>query len=405
MKNTCHYTAPLGWMNDPNGLIFYNGTYHVFYQYYPDDIKWGPMHWGHAVTTDLMHWEDLPIALSPDEKGYIFSGSGVVIEDDFYLFYTAHDPESGEECQCLAVSKKDSDHRTFAKIKYDILNKKCRDFRDPKVFANPVKGGYAMAVGTEDSVEFYVSDDLLDWNLSGSFRPKDGIDFPGWKPVVFECPDCIQIGQDWVLVSSVVFENEKGDTIHRALCFIGTFDGDSFTGTFGGWMDHGPDYYAPTSFYGSGEHAMMAWAENWDIVYEIPALVRRGRMTMLRTPRVEQTENGKRLAFSPVLPENRGHMIDGFQVNRFEMNVGESAYLYTADDIGLLVTLEEDRIIVDRSECPITGFSPKLRKAESRIFTAKRERKGTCELIVTEEDGLFEIYGDGGLSVFTIRTR
>jgi len=239
------------WMNDPNGLVYYEGEYHLFYQYNPESNVWGPMHWGHAVSSDLIHWEELPIALYPDEHGTIFSGSAVVDTHDTSKFF---DGRSGivaifthnEYCnqkQSIAYSRDNG--RTW--IKYDhnpiIHNPGIRDFRDPKVFWHEETGKWVMLVACGDRVSFFSSLDLKKWNYISEF----GVD-EGSHGGVWECPDIFKLSVDedkenqkWVLkvdITDGAFAGGSGGQY-----FIGEFDGIRFTNdNLGGeplWVDMG----------------------------------------------------------------------------------------------------------------------------------------------------------------------
>lgn len=202
-----HFSAPRGWHNDPNGLVYYHGEYHLFYQHYPHDIHWGPMHWGHAVSRDMIHWENLPIALEPDELGTIFSGTAVVDENDTTGFFgggsgivtifTYHSDE--RECQGIAYSLDDG--RTWIKYAGNPVlcgedSKAYRDFRDPKVFWHAPSGKWIMFVGG-GMYRIYSSPDLKNWTFESS---------PGvWEefPDVFELPVDGQMDQSkWVLCTA-----------------------------------------------------------------------------------------------------------------------------------------------------------------------------------------------------------
>ena len=175
-----HFTAPKGWLNDPNGLVYYKGEYHLFYQYYPDDIMWGPMHWGHAVSRDLIHWDNLPIALFPDGNGTVFSGccivdarndSGLFPEGEgLVAFYTGHVDRPGQlpiEHQCIAFSRDCG--RTWEKYEGNPIleapdTPDAYDFRDPKVFWHEESGKWIMFLGG-GFYRVYSSEDLLHWKL------------------------------------------------------------------------------------------------------------------------------------------------------------------------------------------------------------------------------------------------
>ncbi|MBR4759826.1 MAG: glycoside hydrolase family 32 protein, partial [Lachnospiraceae bacterium] len=179
LRPEVHFTPKYGWINDPNGLVFYKGQYHIFFQHNPHGLVWDSMHWGHAVSEDLMHWKELPIALYPDEMGDIFSGScfydagnisglGSMENPPLLAFYTAHHPVTKREQQCLAYSL---DGLCFEKYEGNPIIKGFdhTPARDPHVFANPTKGGFSMCITREDRILFYHSADLLFWEQTGEF--------------------------------------------------------------------------------------------------------------------------------------------------------------------------------------------------------------------------------------------
>ncbi|MDQ3016904.1 MAG: glycoside hydrolase family 32 protein, partial [Bacteroidota bacterium] len=196
-----HFSPPAHWMNDPNGMVFYKDEYHLFYQYYPDSTVWGPMHWGHAISKDMVHWEHLPIALYPDSLGYIFSGSAVVdwkntsglgteANPPMVAIYTYHDAvmaEKGDstyQSQGLAYSTDAG--RTW--IKYDqnpiLKNPGIKDFRDPKVLWFEAGKKWIMSLAVLDHVRFYSSSNLISWKLESEFGKTAGSHAGVW-----ECPD------------------------------------------------------------------------------------------------------------------------------------------------------------------------------------------------------------------------
>lgn len=288
-----HFTPKYGWMNDPNGLIFYKGRYHVFYQHNPHGLNWDSMHWGHAVSDDLVHFEHLPIALYPDETGDIFSGScfkdhqnvsklGTDDNPPLLAFYTSHDPKSGREQQCVAVSL---DGVNFSKYPLNpvIPANGPAPARDPQVFANPVRGGYSLILTTEKEVEFYHSDNLLSWEKTGAFRLPSHA-FQG----MIECP-CLfwtvpegETKSKCVLMMSMdIPESEyskfpKEAAVHSRLMqyFTGDFDGNTFVPDNPVnrplLVDYGPDFYAGSIFSNLNETVMMAWLGNSEESMRIP---------------------------------------------------------------------------------------------------------------------------------------
>ena len=187
-----HFTPPAKWMNDPNGMVYFKGEYHLFYQHYPDSSVWGPMHWGHAVSKDLVHWQQLPIALYPHSLGCIFSGSVVVDEKNTSGFgkkgsesplvaiFTYHnfDGEKAKtnDFQSQGIAYSLDKGRTWTKYAQNPVLKSpnIRDFRDPKVFWHAASQRWVMTLAVADRIRFYVSKNLKDWTLGSEFGAVEG---------------------------------------------------------------------------------------------------------------------------------------------------------------------------------------------------------------------------------------
>ncbi len=240
-----HFSPEKMWMNDPNGLVFYEGEYHLFYQYYPDSTVWGPMHWGHAVSTDLVHWKHLPIALYPDSLGYIFSGSAVVDWNNTSGFgkdgkppliaiFTYHNPEGDKagriDFQYQAIAYSNDKGRTWTKYEGNpvVPNPGLRDFRDPKVIWHEESQSWIMAVAAWDHLELYGSPDLKQWTKLSEFGKEWGTHAGVW-----ECPDLFPLPLDgtdeqyWVLIQNINPGAYQGGSGTQYL--IGQFDGTQFT--------------------------------------------------------------------------------------------------------------------------------------------------------------------------------
>ena len=204
-----HFSPPENWMNDPNGMVFHKGVYHLFYQYYPDSTVWGPMHWGHATTTDLVHWENHPIALYPDSLGYIFSGSAVVDEKNSSGFgkegqiplvaiFTHHNPKAEKESpmtvenQSIAFSLDDGNTWTKYEGNPVLKNPGIRDFRDPKVFWHEAGKKWIMTLAASDQIIFYSSPNLKTWTKESEFGKEFGAHGGVW-----ECPDLFPLAIQW----------------------------------------------------------------------------------------------------------------------------------------------------------------------------------------------------------------
>ncbi|SFU12077.1 fructan beta-fructosidase [Algoriphagus locisalis] len=301
-----HFTPETGWMNDPNGLVYLDGEYHLFYQHYPDSTVWGPMHWGHAVSTDLVNWESLPIALYPDSLGYIFSGSAVFDAENssglgtdenppLVAIFTYHDAElantDSETFQSQAIAFSLDKGRTWEKYEANpvLPNPGIRDFRDPKVsqITNPDGSkSWLMTLAVLDQINFYSSPDLKNWSLIGVFGKNIGAHGGVW-----ECPDLLPFktpsGEDkWVLLVSI---NPGGPQNGSATqYFIGDFENGQFTpdDTMIRWLDYGPDNYAGVTYSNlpaeQNRTLFIGWMSNWLYANEVPTVAWRSAMTVPR---------------------------------------------------------------------------------------------------------------------------
>ena len=298
-----HFTPPQGWCNDPNGLVFDGVYYHMFYQYHPHSLNWGPMHWGHARSRDLYTWEHLPIALYPDECGAAYSGSAVMDGDKMVLVYTCHGHD-GTETQAIAYST-DAEHTVFEKFEGNpvIPNPGRVDFRDPKVFRKD-ENGWHMVVAAGDRVLLYVSPDLVHWEQTGAFGAPE-------YPVAgcWECPDLFTVKADdgtekWALVVSLNLDAKIGGG--KTMYFIGDFDGKTFRADslVPVPIDNGMFFYAGVTFWGApkDQRIMIAWMSNWGYSHAPEALGWRGQMSIPRALSLIQNEKGYRIASSPVAP-------------------------------------------------------------------------------------------------------
>ena len=294
-----HYHPKTGWMNDPNGLNFNGKEYNMFYQYYPSDTVWGPMHWGHAVSKDLIKWEEKDIALYPDHLGMNFSGSAVIDKDNtsgFFskntpidkrevLIYTSHYEKNGkrEEMQSVAYLLDNGNYKRYENNPVIAGNNR-KDFRDPKVFYYEKDKKWVMIVSAAQKAELYESKNLKDWKLLSEFN----YDF-GFKHT-WECPDLIQVDGKWILVGSIINEDERIKSV--VAYFVGEFDGKKFVPDKKGYelVDYGKDYYAPQSISGAAKPTSIAWLNNWVYATKIPAKEFRSIMGI---PRVMNFRNGK----------------------------------------------------------------------------------------------------------------
>jgi fructan beta-fructosidase len=303
-----HFSPPANWANDPNGLVYYQGEYHLFYQYHPNSTDWGPMHWGHAVSRDLINWEHLPIALYPDDNGMIFSGSAVIdwqntagFGKEAMVAIFTHD-KGGEQSQSLAYSNDLG--RTWVKFSGNPVispPENIRDFRDPKVFWN--FDNWVMCLAAGKAILFYTSPDLKVWSLSGSFGNGFGATNGIWEtPDLFQLP----VGDStcWVLTVGVGDGAPAGGP--GTQYFIGQFDGGAFISqnpketTL--WADFGTDYYAAQSWSDepAGRRIMIGWQNNWRYASAIPTSTWRSAFSLPRELSLATTPPGIRLIQQPI---------------------------------------------------------------------------------------------------------
>lgn len=301
-----HFTPEAKWMNDPNGLVYINGKYHLFYQYYPNGTIWGAMHWGHAESTDLLHWKHLPIALYPDNLGMIFSGSAVIDNDNTAGFgknamiavFTYHNDEiwkagkKNTESQALAYSLDEG--KTWVKYKGNpVLNNSGeQDFRDPKVFWNESSSKWIMVLAAGDRIKVFSSPNIKDWTFESDFKPDDLPDLGVW-----ECPDLFPMkvkgsGEvKWIMIINHGDKAANGGSGTRY--FVGGFDGKIFTENQKSiWLDNGTDYYAAVTFSNvpGNKNIILGWMSNWQYAPKVPTETWRSAMTLPRE--LELNKNG-----------------------------------------------------------------------------------------------------------------
>lgn len=288
-----HFSMPYGFANDPNGLVYYNGYYHLFYQYNPDStITQIPVHWGHARSTDLIYWENLPIALYPYEKGDIFSGCCVVDTKNLtglgsesptlIAIYTLHTDDSQTQAMAYSIDKQGIEWEHY--IENPIIpNPGIVDFRDPNIFERD--GKYFMTLAVQDRIRFLTSDNLKDWLDLSDFgiSPSEGD-----KSGVWECPSVVKLEDENGNEHDILFVSENGDTGGSLLqYFVGKFNGNTFE-TYNStrilWAENGFDNYAAIPYHNDPQNRviLLGWMSNWLYARQIPTSVWRGQMTIPR---------------------------------------------------------------------------------------------------------------------------
>ena len=328
-----HYTPQCNWMNDPNGLVYDAGVYHLFYQYNPEGSEWGNMSWGHATSDDLLHWREAPVAMRADDRQQVFSGSIVADASDssglrpstaanaplVALYTSAYNAGSGHapftQAQSLAFS---TDHgktwTQYARNPVLTLSPESRQFRDPKVSWYAAGGYWIMAAVVADAqvVKFYRSSNLIDWTFLSDFT-LPGIPHSG---ALWEMPDLIPFELDgdsrrvrWVLIVNVNPWSIAGGS--GAMYFVGRFDGTTFTPDRElrpdadpaeyDWLDHGADYYAAGTFSGApgGKAVAIGWMANWDYADRVPTAPWRGAMALPRELSLKTIDGRPQLTSTP----------------------------------------------------------------------------------------------------------
>ncbi|WP_445381368.1 glycoside hydrolase family 32 protein [Robiginitalea sp. IMCC43444] len=400
-----HFTPAAAWMNDPNGMYYLEGTYHLSYQYYPDSTVWGPMHWGHASSKDLVSWEEQAVILYPDSLGYIFSGSAVVDTQNTSGFgskdsipvvaaFTHHDPE-GEQAgsqdfqyQSLAYSI----DKGYSWTKYEgnpVLknNTGIRDFRDPKLIWHSETSQWIMALAVYDRVQFYGSVNLKQWQYLSEF----GIE---GDTRLWECPDLFPLkiadGEEtkWVLIVSIQQQGPNGGT--GTSYFIGDFDGTTFTAeTNQQWLDWGADNYAFVTWDNApldqSRRLGIGWMSNWQYAQEVPTKKWRSAMTVPRELTLHRDDDRYYLKSLPVEalrklrstktnipPEvisNEKELQGNFRVSQSEMELLIDLDKTTSNEFGITFYNEEGEALkvafypgenmmqVDRQQSGPEGFS------------------------------------------------
>ena len=396
-----HHTPSYGWMNDPNGMFYKDGVYHLCYQYNPYGSKWGNMHWGHAISRDLIHWKEVEPTIARDPMGHIFSGSAVIDKDGtanygkdaIVALYTSASDKNGQ-IQCMAYST-DGGY-TFHKYPgnpvltpFDGL----KDFRDPKVFwYAPLKKWY-MIVSADKEMRFYSSPNLRDWTYVSAFGQGYGA-----QPNQFECPDFFQLPVDgnpnkkkWVMIVNINPGCLFGGSATEY--FIGDFDGKNFVcdskPSVAKFLDYGKDHYATVTFSGVQDRVLgIAWMSNWQYANVTPIRQYRGANTLPREFKLFTGKDGQIYMSSNVVPEVAGlrktfkrlpdlviaqgkdsKNLSSSKENAFEMEMdvtpGDAAktgfilYNEKGEKVNIYFDMKAGRLVMDRTESGRTKFGEK----------------------------------------------
>lgn len=425
-----HFTPQYGWMNDPNGMVYHNGEFHLFYQWNPFGSNWSNMTWGHAITKDLKKWEYSTGTIVPDSLGSIFSGSSVIDKnntagfgkDAMIAIYTS---DGNAQTQCIAYSLDNG--RSFTKYAHNpvLSDPNIADFRDPKVFWHEATQKWVMSLATQQTITFYGSKNLKEWEKLSEFG--EGIGDHGG---VWECPDLFTLtynGQTkWVLFVSINPGGPNGGSATQY--FIGNFDGKTFKPDnmdYPIWLDYGRDNYAGVTWSNvpasDGRRLFIGWMSNWDYAQKVPSVNFRGAMT---TPReLKLANNGKHLVVAnyPVneitdlrretekvnnLDVQKSHTIDkllndnqGAYELEFTINVPVNTNTFAfslankkGENLRFNFDLAKERISVDRSKSGAIDFTTNFTTGEINAPLVKKNSykirllidKASSELFVND---------------------
>lgn len=394
-----HFTPLKNWINDPNGLVFYQGEYHLFYQYNPYGSTWGHMSWGHAVSNDLIHWQHLPIAIeeyndpSTGDSTMIFSGTAVVDfnnssglcegNDCMVAIYTSNlhrDNQGLNQHQSLAYSNDKG--RTWKRYdKNPVLDIQRKDFRDPKVFWHEQTEKWVMALVVPDlfTVQLYESKNLLQWNLMSEFG-KVGDTLRIWEcPDLFELPIQNKPGESkWVL--SLSGSHPAGPGFVGMQYFIGDFDGTNFISdqTDPLYVEYGKDYYAGIIFNNvSNRKIMLGWVNNWTYANQVPTSPWRGAFSIPRELSLVETRSGLRLSQQPVNEyfALRGDKITDFATQpdgafelELELSENSGINLFKSEGEQTSIGYREGKLYIDRTKSGQVDFQKDFSSIDSVLI-------------------------------------
>jgi len=438
-----HFSPSEKWMNDPNGLVYHNGIYHLFYQYYPDGVVWGPMHWGHAISRDLMYWEERAMALYPDAHGWIFSGSAVADKYNssglgtpenppLVAVFTYHDEEREKkgysDYQTQGIAYSVDNGKSWQKYKHNPVlpnEEDIKDFRDPKVFWYEKTQKWIMVLVAGDHARFYSSENLITWHYLSAFGHEQGAHGGVW-----ECPDLFPLpvsetGEEkWVLLISINPGAPHGGS--GTQYFIGDFNGEVFVSpqTEPRWLDHGTDNYASVTFNNAPDEKRICigWMNNWNYAEKVPTHPWRGAMTLVRELSLQKIQDTWFLYSYPlpafeslkakvhIIP-NEVEIVDryGFDgsFNQCEVRFHTTGqdfimeFSNAENDIFLIeCNRKENRFCVDRRQTGQTGFAKNFAE-ELHTIPVPLLPEGAIEIRIILDWSSVEIFLNMGQYVMT----
>ena len=428
-----HFSPAYGWMNDPNGMFYKDGVYHLFYQHNPYGSMWGNMHWGHATSTDLVTWEHHGDAISPDALGTIFSGSCVVDKDNtagfgagaVIAFYTS---ASDRQVQSMAYSLDNG--KTFKKYaRNPILTSTQRDFRDPKVIWHEDTKKWIMVLAVGQEMEIYSSADLKSWTLESKFGEGQGAHGGVW-----ECPDLLELPVEgtelkkWVLVCNLNPGGPFGGSATQY--FVGTFDGKRFVNESPAvtkWMDWGKDHYATVTWSDAPDNRRIAiaWMSNWQYANDVPTSQYRSPNSVPRDLSLFAVGDGIYLQSAPSpellklrdISKKRSFRVNGTRTVKELVPGNEGAYeielairnqhadvigfrLYNdkGEEVDMQYDMKEKKFSMDRRKSGDVGFNENF---PMLTWTAIEDGKEELKLRLYVDKSSVEAFGDGGRFAMT----
>lgn len=433
-----HHTPAYGWMNDPNGMFYKDGVYHLYFQYNPYGSVWGNMHWGHSTSTDLMHWKFEGCAIVPDTWGAIFSGSCVVDHENtagfgkeaVVAFYTSAKSTPWGDIQMQSMAYSLDNGKTFTKYEGNpILTSSERDFRDPKVFWYAPEKHWVMILAVGQHMEIYSSVNLKEWKKESEFGAMQGAHGGVW-----ECPDLVEIPVEgtrekkWVLICNLNPGGPFGGS--AAQYFVGSFDGKKFVNespTQTKWMDWGKDNYATVTWSNApdGRCIALGWMSNWQYANNVPTRQYRSANTLARdltlyregqelylksTPSVEvKKARGKKVSIPSFKVSEKHEMVNlfeekqgAYEVEIVIQNAGASKIAFCllndkGEKVSMYYDLNRKQFVMDRSESGTVDFSKDFPAVT--VAPVNVDKELTLRLFVDRSS--IEAFGEDGKFVMT----
>ena len=432
-RPTYHFSPLYGWMNDPNGMVYKDGEYHLFYQYNPYGSKWGNMSWGHAISQDLVNWKHLPVAIAPDALGTIFSGSAVVDFDNTAGFgagaiIAIYTQNSDRQVQSIAYSTDNG--RTFTCYENNpVLTSDARDFRDPKVFWHKETRRWIMILAVGQEMQIFSSPNLKDWTYESSFGEGQGAHGGVW-----ECPDLFELPVEgtnekkWVLLCNLNPGGPFGGSATQY--FVGTFNGKEFVNESPSktkWMDWGKDHYATVTWSDAPDNRRIAiaWMSNWQYANDVPTSQYRspnsvprdlglftvGGETYLQSapsPELQKLRDiSKKRSFKvngtrtvkEIIPVNEGAYEIELSIKNLHADViGFRLYNDKGEEVDMQYDMKENRFSMDRRKSGDVGFNENF---PALTWTAVESGKNELKLHLFVDKSSVEAFGDGGRFAMT----